>query len=126
MKKLILNDIKDALKVLQVICIPDLDLSPKEIREFQKSLKEIYFNKISDAKIKIEPIKKFKHYDNGRRPSVEKLNNPIIVAKYKKTHVVLDGNHRVIVANKNKIKCLPSVVLDFSDNSMFSEILDYL
>jgi hypothetical protein len=49
------------------------------------------------------------HHDWGRRPTPEQSTNPIIVGQYDQKYVILDGQHRVLLAkeqNQNEISAL--------------------
>lgn len=119
MAKIISRDINSSVHLLNFICNPeDCEKTEKLIRVQIKKM-------ISQSKIQQLNINNLRAYDNGRVPTKSQAKNPIIVAQYKRKRIILDGNHRVLLARRKKIVKLKAVVLNLSTDDIFSYILDY-
>jgi len=120
MAKVLSRDITSSIHLLNSVCnLDDSTMVEKMIRSVVKEL-------ITQSKIKPISIRSLKAYDNGRTPTASQFKNPIIVAKYKQKTIILDGNHRVLLAKKKKLSQIKGIVLNLKDYpTLFEELMDY-
>lgn len=102
-----LEDKQDALKVLKALS------KYYHINWGTLTIKDAFNTALNNARIEELNINELEvHHDWGRRPD---SNSPIIIAHFSDdNYVVLDGQHRLIVARENGKKTIYSMVLNFS------------
>lgn len=113
------RDINSALALLNFHC------NFYRNTKIAKTIKKILKNEIQSSSFKNQNVKTLKAYDNGRVPTIKQLKNPIIIAQYKRKKIILDGNHRVLYAQRNKIPTLPTVIINLSPYEVFAELEGY-
>lgn len=120
MAKVLTRDITSAVHVLDFVC--NLDGSEVVVKMIKNIVKEL----VTQSKIKPIPIKTLKAYNHGRVPTKSQFKNPIIVAQFKRKKIILDGNHRVLLARSKKLDQLKGVVINLNPYpTLFDELQDY-
>ena len=100
------QDIKDALRVLKVCSRND------EIDWGYSNIEQCFYRAFSHAEVDEILIRDIEiHHDWGRRPESD---TPIIIAHFENDiNIILDGQHRVIVAREQGKKYIKGLVLNF-------------
>ena len=83
-----------------------------------KNWQKIWNEQVIKQKVKAyktSEAMKWKHWDEGRRPSSEYAKNPIIVGHFKGNYWVLDGSHRLLYADDLDEPTINAIVLELDE-----------